>query len=409
MIEKRFLLKTVLCFFIALCILFIPFPFNLLDGQVQITDFIFGRLINFFTAKVFGITLADTKVHSDSLSMYILILLLLIFSIIIALLLSLTSSWKKYRPKVYAVTYAAGCYYVAMMLLKYGLDKIFKTQFYLPEPNTLYTPLGRVDKDLLYWTAMGTSRMYNMFIGWIEGLAAILILFKGSRIAGLLLALVSLIQVVAINFGFDISVKLYSLFLFFLCLYLLSPFYSRLYYSLFTQSEVPVAKQDEPAVFIKHPFISMFMKYMVTGLIFLEAFYPTVRSGNVNDDVAERPYLHGAYEVNQIINGSDTLNRADYPVKRFFIHRNGYFIFQDPEDHMKDYALVYDTINHFLLLKDYQLRQTTIKYKYIAADSTLTLQYSYNGKQCQLQAKALDWKKLPALQKSFHWLVNGKD
>ena len=49
----------------------------------------------------------------------------------------------------------------------------------------------------------------------LEILAAVLILIKRTRLMGLLLSLGILINVVAVNFGFDISVKLFSLFFFF--------------------------------------------------------------------------------------------------------------------------------------------------------------------------------------------------
>jgi hypothetical protein len=50
-------------------------------------------------------------------------------------------------------------YYIAAVLLKYGFDKVFKRQFYLPEPNIRtegvftgkYLPLGQTHE--LYGTA----------------------------------------------------------------------------------------------------------------------------------------------------------------------------------------------------------------------------------------------------------------
>ena len=39
-------------------------------------------------------------------------------------------------------------WFLALQLLQYGFDKVFKHQFYLPEPNTLYTPLGLLPPDL---------------------------------------------------------------------------------------------------------------------------------------------------------------------------------------------------------------------------------------------------------------------
>lgn len=398
--------KNCIAIFILLGILFIPFPFHLLDIQAPVTDFIFGGLIHLVSAGVFGISLTSTRVHSDSVSMYILVLLLFVLSVLIVLLLQKIRSWKKYRPRFLTVISSIGYYYLFVILLKYGLDKIFKAQFYMPEPNTLYTPIGQVDKDLLYWTTMGTSHSYNVFLGIIEVIAAFLLLAKNARLAGLLLALVSLVQVVAVNFSFDISVKLYSLFLLFITLYLLVPWRHRLYSVLFTQKEIPAVQQNASVSFIKHPLLSVFVKCMIIGLVYFEALYPTLKSGNFNDDKAKRPYLHGAYEVKQVIAGTDTLAEINYPAKRVFIHRSGYLIFQNSEDQMQDFALIYDTMNHLLVLNDYQLRKTVIKYSYNDIDSTLTLRYFNKDCLYTLNGKAIDWKKLPVLKDQFHWAAD---
>ena len=140
-------------------------------------------------------------------------------------------------------------------------------------------------------------------------------------------------------------------------------------------------------------------------MIFIEVLYPFIQKTNFNDDLAKRPYLHGAYEVKHLLQGNDTLEIANSPVKRFFIHRQGYIIFQSPDDEMKDYKLSYDKSQPLFILQDYQLKQSTLKYNYSAADSILSLQYYKGGKEYMLIGKALDWKKLPALKKDFHWTV----
>jgi hypothetical protein len=252
---------------------------------------------------------------------------------------------------------------------------------------------------------MGTSRLYNVFTGSIEVLASILLFFKRTRMTGLLLAAASLLQVVAVNFSFDISVKLYSILLFSLSLYLLAPYWLRLFTFLFTRIEIP-ALPPPITVFSKLPSLCVFIKWLITGLFLFEAFYPYIQANNFNDDTAGRPYMHGAYEVKGVIAGTDTLNEADYPVKRFFIHRNGYMIFQNSKDEMQDYSLIYDTTNQLLLLKDYQLRELLLKYSCHPADSMLFLQYNKDGKEYQVSGKSLDWKKLPVLRKGFHWTAD---
>lgn len=403
--EKYPFVKNVASFFAILCILFIPFSFSLISFQLEFTDFVFGRLIRFVSDNLFGIHLKDTKAYSDFVSMYVLVMLLFILAVVAGLIVARLNKWKQYKAKLLRVCYIICCYYLVLLLFKYGCGKFFKDQFYLPEPNTLYTPLGQLDKDILYWSSMGTSRLYNFFAGSVEVLAAMLLLFKRTRMAGLLLATASLVQVVAINFSFDISVKLFSLFLLFLSLYLMIPYLRRLLLVLFTTQAIAVQAPVKKNLFM-HPFMYVFLKCMLMGLIFLETLYPYIKRNNFNDDKAKKPYLHGAYEVKRMIVEQDTLVADNFPVKRFFIHRESYLIFQNQADEMQDYKLSYNIDKYGYVLTDYQLHQTALSLEYHEADSLLTLMYFKDGTQYQLTGKALNWKELPVLRRSFHWTVD---
>ena len=400
---KRRFVYSLTSFFAFFCVVFIPFPFNFTKIQLPITDFIFGKPIGFFARNIVDIKLRSTLVYSDSVSMYILVLLLFLLALLITLLLQGVQKWPLYQEKIFSICYRLFIYYLAVQLLKYGVDKIFKNQFYIPEPNTLYTPMGEVGKDLLYWSSMGTSHFYNIFLGSLESLAAICLLMKRTRLTGLLLSSGILLNVVAINFGFDISVKLYSLFLLFLTTYLLTPYFPLLYQiSLPSKTEYVFSLPGTTGLF-KNSFAVHFMKWLIAGFIFLEALYPFIASKNFNGDLAKKPFLHGAYQVQQVIAGIDTLDLRDSPVKRFFIHRNGYLIFQDQADKMIDYKLSYDTNKSQLSITDYQLQKTIMQFSYFPTDSILRLQYFRNQKEFQLTGKAINWRELPALQKGFHW------
>lgn len=101
-------------------------------------------------------------------------------------------------------------YLLSFFLLRYGIDKILGNQFQSPEPNILTEKVGNLSKDLLYWTSMGTSSVYNQFMGWAEVIAGTLLLFPSSRKIGLYFSLVIFVNVFLINIGFDISVKFLS-------------------------------------------------------------------------------------------------------------------------------------------------------------------------------------------------------
>lgn len=403
--KKPSFFYTVTAVFFLLCIFFIPFPFHLFPLQEFITDSLFGPLIRVAGRIFFYISFKSTLVYSDSRSMYVLVGLLLLISIPVGWIVWYNGRQRVWFGHLLKIIYLIAVYYLALMLLKYGFDKIFKHQFYLPEPNILYTPLGKVDKDLLYWSSMGTSRLYNIFAGGVEVLAALLLLFRRSRMAGALLAMGILAQVLMINLSFDISVKLYSALLLGISLFLLGRYADRFRIFFSGHKTITLAALPETTV-ITHPFWRVAIRLCITGFILLESLIPYINTRNFNDDTAPRHNLHGAYAVQQFIRGSDTLSGADAPVKRFFIHRQGYLIFQDQDDKMQDYKLDYDSDSYHYVLTDYQQRKRNIDIVYRDADSILTIRYMQHDSAILLSAKALDWRKLPALQKNFHWTVD---
>ena len=187
-------------------------------------------------------------------------------------------------------------YYLAVLMLKYGFGKIFKTQFYLPEPNILYSRVGMLDKDILFWTTMGVSYNYNIFMGLLEVVPALFLLFSRTRILGLLLLFGVLLQVVFVNFCFDISVKLYSLFLLFTCFLLVLPFLKQLF-QFFVLQKTTVLSRFSGQDVVASKLIRLVLKTVVIGCFFIEILSPYLLTKQFNDDVIPRNDLHGAYSV----------------------------------------------------------------------------------------------------------------
>ena len=205
--------------FILLGILFIPFTWNLIPFQLGFTQFFFSNFIQLISS----ITESNPILldfSSDSKSLYLLMLSLVLAGFILAFIIHRLYKDEKKRHRFIENGKTIAVYYLAIVLMKYGFDKLFKAQFYLPEPNILYTPFGKLDKDILFWSTMGTSYSYNLFMGFMEILPGLFLLFKRTREIGLIISFGVLLNVFAINLSFDISVKLFSAFLLLINLYL---------------------------------------------------------------------------------------------------------------------------------------------------------------------------------------------
>ncbi len=342
----------------------------------------------------------DTSPDSDSLGLYLHCCVLLVIAVLAGMILHTKQPSQKIR---YAV-HVGATYYLAYVLLCYGLNKLFKWQFYLPEPNTLFTPIGQASPDLLFWSTMGASYPYTIFSGMIEVLPALLLFFRRTRLLGGLIALGVLLNIAAINVGFNISVKLFTGFLLLLSFIVLTP-YNSLLKGLLLNNAAKLPSFSPPH--FNHKFwLYALIKTVVIGWLAADAMAQYVSSGNYNDDKALRPPLHGAYSVETLVKNGDTLQPLltdSFYIKRVFVHRRGYFIIQKMNDAMYDYKLRSNP--HELHLHNYYIDKPAGFFTVQQTDSnTLHLYGLFEGDTLSLNLKKYNLEALPLLQPRFDWV-----
>ena len=210
--------------FIVLFAITLPFPLHFFPSfGFLISDF-FQSINEFSATHIFGVNFKFiSNIESDSLGLYIHCSHLLLVSLLLGF------CWSKWflrfsDNEIFYFLQISASYILAFFLLKYGVDKIFKVQFYFPEPNTLFTPLGYLSKDILFWSTVGSSYSYSVISGIVEIIPALLLLSRKTRLLGALVAFGVLLHVLIINFSFDISVKILSSYLLILSLILILPY-----------------------------------------------------------------------------------------------------------------------------------------------------------------------------------------
>jgi hypothetical protein len=387
---------------ILLGILFIPFTWNLFPFQLEFTQFFFSNIIQLISS-LYESNPIMIDFSSDSKSLYLLLLSLVLAGFMLVFIIHRLYNDEKKCHRFIENGKTIAVYYLAIVLMKYGFDKLFKAQFYLPEPNILYTPFGKLDKDILFWSTMGTSYSYNLFMGFMEILPGIFLLFKRTREIGLIISFGVLINVFAVNLSFDISVKLFSAFLLLINLYLLTPVFKMIW-------EIFILKKDtinrDPLESSSVNFRKKFGKLIVLFLILGETLFSYLKSGNFNDDIQSRPILHGAYEVQQLKINGKVIQKQESQIKRLFIHRDNYLILQNQNENMADYKLKINELTKTMRLTDYDGRNSNISYIYNKKDSLLLLNYTDGTKKIFLKTKMSAYKTLPVLKAQFHWTVD---
>jgi nitrogen fixation-related uncharacterized protein len=209
--------------------------------------------------------------------------------------------------------------------------------------------------------------------------------------------------VVWINFSFDISVKLFSLFLLFITILLLAPSFKKLFqfFILNKPTTLPYLRGQQ---LIQAKIIRYFAKAIILLFIFIETLLPYIQSGQFNDDKTPRLPLHGAYEITSIASDKTEEDLEDLNLKRFFIHRQAYFIFQYDDDSMEDFKLDIDTVRNMLNLTDYDGNSFALAYKVDKASNSIEIKSIDLG--WIINSHPLPWKDLPLLQPLFHWTVD---
>ena len=389
--------------FSFLGMLFIPFSFRIVQIQSKITQLVFEDLIIWIASFFDSIKIVNLEITSDSTTLFVLVFILLFLALVLILLTKLMKISKEKSIVLFQNIQLILVFYLSLVMLKYGFDKIFKVQFYLPEPNLLYTPLGLLEKDILYWSTIGSSYSYSVFIGLIEIIPAILLIFRKTRTLGLVMLVGVLVYVIAINFCYDISVKLYSSFLLLVSIVLLLPSIQALFnfFILGKTAQLPtIPKTNFKIGTLK----SMTLKTTFIAIIFLECLFPYLKSNILNADNSSKFHLHGAYEVIKVIDLTSQKEVNTNTIKRLFFHQQNYFIVQYNNDTTEDYYLETNQRDNEFTLISYDEKRLKVIYNYSEMDKKLEL--NFIDLNVQITSNSLNWRKLPLLQPQFHWTVD---
>ena len=135
-----------------------------------------------------------------------------------------------YEKKLKIFTQTCLRYHLAIVMLHYGLAKVFAYQFGSMDLNTLETPIGDLSPMSLMWSYLSYSKTVTVFSGWAETIAATLLFFRRTTLLGSVLQVIVLSNVVLWDIGYSVTVTFYAIQLLLLTLVLLSTQLKGLYH-----------------------------------------------------------------------------------------------------------------------------------------------------------------------------------
>jgi hypothetical protein len=328
---------------------------------------------------------------------YIILLLIFVMSIVGAAAWSIMGrKISNYKKQLYWLIVVIR-YYVAITMICYGLYKIIKLQFPAPSFSRLVEPVGKLSPMGLAWTYMGYSRGFNYFTGSAEIITGLLLFFRKTSTLGGIVGLVVAINIMAINYCFDVPVKLLATMLVIMCIFLMLGDAGRLF-NFFVRNRETLSSNLTPRRFkarwknttlvvLKYVLISYTLCFGLANALAREKQYGRK---------AKKPPLYGIYNVEAFIKNRDTLKPLTTDTirwRKFMISSDGGAQIQMMDDSISNYSFKPDFKKHAIVANSY-------------ADTTHTFHLMYNLTKPGL-AELKNFKGVNKFDTSTYLIIKG--
>jgi hypothetical protein len=209
---------------------------------------LWGRLVVWFGESVLRLDVPPPVQNGsgDQLVSYVELVVLVLVAGLGTLVWSLLDRGRREHRALAEALRVYLRYLLAVTMFLYGLGKVLKAQFPMPSSGRLLVPIGQTSPMGLLWTFMGYSTPYTMLAGLAEVIGGALLLFRRTTLLGALLLAGVLGNIVAMNFAYDVPVKIYSFHLLLMVAILLARDARRLVDLLVRNRPTPAAELGSP-------------------------------------------------------------------------------------------------------------------------------------------------------------------
>ena len=342
----------------------------------------------------------------DTMAAYVSMLIQLVLTVIGTLAWTVAARGAPVSPRVLAAFRVYMRYYLAAVLLSYGFAKIPPTQFQPPGPELLSRTYGDSSPMGLLWTFMGYSPAYTMFAGLMELVPGVLLLFRRTALLGALLGVATMANIVALNFAYDVPVKLFSVHLLLALLIILAPDVPQLL-------NVFILNRDTPPAVLRpahpHPRQRLILATKAVFIVLLLA--SGIGQGyftwtNFGPGLPPAP-LAGVYEVESFaVNGEERppLWTDETRWRRFMISRRGAFVtLQRMADKSERFQLKHDEKAGTMVLTPPGSKESfTLTCR--PDEHHLILEGPFRGSQLQVKLKKVADARFPLNTRGFNWV-----
>ncbi|MDP5081695.1 MAG: hypothetical protein NWP87_03495 [Winogradskyella sp.] len=344
----------------------------------------------------------------DTLYDYLVVLTVFLIAVVGTIFWSFLDRNRPNYTKLYYFLTVGVRYYVGLMLVSYGMVKVIQIQFPSPDFYRLLEPYGESSPMGLAWTFLGFSKGYNMFMGIAE-LAAGLLLFRRTMTFGALITLMTAMNVMAVNYFFDVPVKLLSTHLVLMALFLLSKDIKKLALFFFTNSSTTLTVIKRPIENKGINIVLLSVKGLLLGYVFIYGFINVLESQKRYGSDAPKPELYGVYETTDFTINGDSI--SSYKNKKLWksiaIQREGSMQVRTFNGSLTSfYGTEKDSLlENTLKLTSRSEEDKSFNFNYKKIDSTgLSFNFIFEGDTIYGTSKRLGLKDFTLTNRGFHWI-----
>jgi hypothetical protein len=281
-------------------------------------------------------------------------------------------------------------------MFAFGFAKVIPSQMPLPDPAILVMPYGESTPMTLLWTSIGAAPVYEQFAGVAEVVGGLLLLAPRTTALGALVCAGVLANVVMMNVGYDVYVKIESTHLLVLSLFLVLPSSRRLVNALVLGRAVPALDVQPPWPARWPRALVALQVAFVAGVLYRQAA-PSVQHYEAVDG-APLPDPFGVYDVEEMRRDGEIvaplLSDATYWHRLYFGRQGAGVVYADGA--RETLAQPGSSPGTWTWTRN----AFTVAH---VEDGRLLVEGTVNGKVVAVRARPTDARNLRLLQRRFHW------
>jgi len=333
---------------------------------------------------------------------YLLVACLLLIALVITVIWTLFDRKRLSYPTLYRWLNLYVRFSLGTAMIGYGAFKVISSQFPAPTLDRLMQSYGESSPMGLLWTFMGASEAYTMFVGFAEMISGILLFPRKTTTFGALMSIGVLSNVVALNFSYDVPVKLYSSHLLAMAIFLLLPDMRRLV-NFFILNRPAECARVQPL--FRRPL--WHRGALVIASLFLVAVIGTSLYQSYDQRrlfTGQRSPLYGVWEVEEFSLGQSTAT-ASAPRWRRMIFDSPRRVAVQTTDVLERYGSQLDQDKRTLTLRkrDDPGWNTVLTYEQVSPD-VITFAGALNGSEMTARLRRTDERKFLLTDRGFHWI-----